>query len=171
MSDVLTRARLKPSAPQLPISWYFDREIFEREQATVFANGPHYTGHELMVPEPGDYMTLDLARHGKMLVRGNDGVHLLNNVCRHRQSLLLEGRGNVQNIVCPVHKWTYALDGQLMGAPDFDENPGFGLVSTPLTSWHGLLFSGKRDVTRDLADFPLAHEYDFSGYVFERVQT
>ena len=78
MSDVLTRAHLKPSAPQLPMSWYFDREIFEREQATVFANGPHYTGHELMVPEVGDYMTLDIARHGKMLVRGSDGVRLLN---------------------------------------------------------------------------------------------
>ncbi len=170
MADVLTRARLKPSAPQLPISWYFDREIFEREQATVFANGPRYAGHELMVPEAGDYITLDTARHAKMLVRGADGVRLLNNVCRHRQSLLLEGRGNLQSIVCPVHKWTYALDGRLMGAPDFDENPGLALVSTPLTNWHGLLFAGKRDVAKDLADFPLAHEYNFSGYMFERVQ-
>jgi phenylpropionate dioxygenase-like ring-hydroxylating dioxygenase large terminal subunit len=34
-------------------------------------------------------------------------VNLLSNVCRHRQSLLLEGRGNAQNIVCPVHRWTY----------------------------------------------------------------
>ena len=38
------------------------------------------------------------------------------------------------------------------------------------SNWHGLLFAGKRDVAGDLADFPLAHEYDFSGYVFERVQ-
>jgi phenylpropionate dioxygenase-like ring-hydroxylating dioxygenase large terminal subunit len=168
MSDILTRAQLKPSAPQLPIAWYYDPDIFQREMTVVFGNGPGYVGHELMVPNVGDYFTLEAARHGKMLVRSPRGVHLLNNVCRHRQSLLLEGRGNVSNIVCPVHKWTYDLDGRLLGAPEFDRNPDMGLVGTPTQSWHGLLFAGKRDVARELADFPLAHEFDFSGYVFER---
>jgi phenylpropionate dioxygenase-like ring-hydroxylating dioxygenase large terminal subunit len=168
MSDILTRAQLKPSAPQLPIAWYYDPQVFEREKTLLFDNGPGYVGHELMVPNAGDYFTLEGTRHARMLVRGPNGVRLLNNVCRHRQSLLLEGRGNVANIVCPVHKWTYDLDGRLMGAPEFDRNPEMGLVDTPLANWHGLLFAGQRDVARDLADFPLAHEYDFSGYVFER---
>jgi phenylpropionate dioxygenase-like ring-hydroxylating dioxygenase large terminal subunit len=168
MSDILTRAQLRPSASQLPMSWYFEPEILEREKAVLFDNGPGYAGHELMVPEIGDYMTLEGARHGKMLMRSPAGVHLLSNVCRHRQSLLLEGRGNARNIVCPVHKWTYDLDGRLMGAPEFDENPAMGLKQTPIQNWQGLLFAGKRDVARDLADFPLAHEFDFSGYMFER---
>jgi phenylpropionate dioxygenase-like ring-hydroxylating dioxygenase large terminal subunit len=168
MSDILTRAQLKPSAPQLPIAWYYDQEMFQREMAVLFGNGPGYVGHELMVPDVGDYFTLEGARHAKMLVRSARGVHLLNNVCRHRQSLLLEGRGNASNIVCPVHKWTYDLDGRLLGAPEFDQNPGLGLIGTPTRSWHGLLFAGKRDAARDLADFPLAHEFDFDGYVFER---
>jgi len=168
MSDILSRAQLKPSAPQLPIAWYYDPQIFEREKAFLYGNGPGYVGHELMVPNPGDYFTLEGSHHAKALVRSPRGVRLLNNVCRHRQSLLLEGRGNVANIVCPVHKWTYDLDGRLMGAPEFDPNPETGLVDTPLQTWHGLLFAGTRDVARDLADFPLAHEYDFAGYVFER---
>ena len=170
MSDILTGAQLKASAPQLPISWYFDPEIFEREKAILFDNGPLYVGHELMVPDVGDFMTLERSKHGKMLVRSPEGVKLLTNVCRHRQSLLLEGRGNAQNIVCPVHKWTYDLNGKLMGAPEFDENPDRGLTSTALQNWHGLLFAGKRDVAKDLADFPLAHEYDFTGYVYDRTQ-
>ena len=36
MSDILTRAQLRPSASQLPISWYFERDIFDRELGTVF---------------------------------------------------------------------------------------------------------------------------------------
>jgi phenylpropionate dioxygenase-like ring-hydroxylating dioxygenase large terminal subunit len=170
MTDVLTGTQLKPSTSQLPMAAYFDPAIFEREKALLFDNGPRYVGHELMVPEVGDYITLEWNKHAKMLVRGPHGVRLLNNVCRHRQSLLLTGRGNAQNIVCPVHKWTYDLDGRLMGAPDFAANPEANLASTPLQNWHGLLFAGKRDVARDLADFHLAHEYDFTGYVFEKVQ-
>ena len=170
MSDVLTRARLKPSAPQLPMSWYFDREIFEREQATVFANGPHYVGHELMVPEPGDYITLDSARHGKMLVRGE------------RRRAAAQQRLPAPPVAAagrPRQRPEHRLPGaqvdlrpgrQADGCARLRRQPGPGLVSTPLHNWHGLLFAGKRDVARDLADFPLAHEYDFSGYVFERVQ-
>jgi len=170
MSDRLTRSQLAPTRSQLPISWYFDPAVFEQERKLVLDQGPGYVGHELMVPNEGDYLTLDWARHGKMLVRSPRGVHLLDNVCRHRQSLLLEGRGNTRNIVCPVHKWTYGLDGRMMGAPEFDRNPDMGLHETPLTNWHGLLFKGPRDPATDLAEFPLAHEFDFSGYVFERAQ-
>ena len=66
----------------------------------------------------------------------------------------VEGRGNVANIVCPVHKWTYDLDGRLMGAPEFERNPDTGLIDTPLQNWHGLLFEGW-DVPRSL-EFLLA---------------
>src|SRR5215510_6089455 len=90
---------LRASAPQLPVAWYFDPEILAREKARLFDAGPQYVGHELMVPNVGDFQTLAWAQHGKSLVRGRAGIKLLSNVCRHRQSLLLEGRGNVQNIV------------------------------------------------------------------------
>ena len=169
MTDFASADRLRRSAPQLPVSWYFDPEIFAREQASVFAHGPRYVGHELMVPKVGDYMTLESTHHGKVLVRGDEGVNLLSNVCRHRQSLLLEGRGHRKNIVCPVHHWTYDLGGRLLGAPQFSCTPDKPLPKTPLQNWQGLLFAGARDVARELGDFPLAADYDFAGYVFERM--
>jgi len=169
MTEPAHPGRLKPAAPQLPIAWYFDPEIFAREQAALFDRGPQYVGHELMVPKEGDYMTLEGTQHGKVLVRSERGVNLLGNVCRHRQSLLLEGRGKVRNIVCPLHRWTYDLQGRLLGAPEFAETPSLPLPSTSLQSWHGLLFSGRRDVGKDLADFSLARDYDFSDYVFDRM--
>ena len=45
------------------------------------------------------------------LVRNGERIELLSNICRHRQAIMLTASGNVQNIVCPVHRWTYDLSG------------------------------------------------------------
>ena len=171
MSD-LPRAsnQLSRSAAQLPVSWYFDQKLFELERRLIFGGGPGYVGHELMVPEVGDYHTLASADHAQMLVRGKEGISLLTNVCRHRQALMLNGRGNTQSIVCPLHRWTYQLDGKLLGAPYFEEQPCASLRRTPVRSWNGLLFAGQRDPALDLARLSCAADLDFSGYMLDRVE-
>ncbi len=171
-SKVSRRSNLDPAlisrtAP-LPVAWYLDRAWYEREMLLLFDRGPNYAGHELMVPQPGDYISLPWMDDRKVLVRDPRGVNLLSNVCRHRQARLLDGRGRVRNIVCPVHRWTYDLDGRLLGAPDFDQTPQCSLPSTRLSNWRGLLFAGPRDPNVDLADFPLQDDYNWSGYVFDR---
>ncbi|MCC6611498.1 MAG: aromatic ring-hydroxylating dioxygenase subunit alpha [Burkholderiales bacterium] len=159
-------AALAASRPQLPVAWYVDPEVYAAEQKALFQDAPGYVGHEAMVPEVGNYHTLAWMGHGKLLARGAGGVSLLSNVCRHRQALMLEGRGAAHNFVCPLHRWTYDLGGKLIGAPHFDERPCRDLERWPLQSWHGLLFAGKRDVAADLAGFSLAREFDSSGFVY-----
>src|SRR5258708_3606021 len=88
------------ATPQLPVRAYFDPDLFEAEKRALFAQGPGYVGHQLMVPNPGDYQVLGWLSEGHALVRsgeGNDGVALLSNVCRHRQAVMLSGRGNTPN--------------------------------------------------------------------------
>jgi phenylpropionate dioxygenase-like ring-hydroxylating dioxygenase large terminal subunit len=170
MSDLPGSRALKPNASQLPVSWYFDPQVFDLEQKQLFATGPGYMGHELMVPNPGDYHTLATTDHGKVLVRNARGVELLSNVCRHRQAILLDGRGNAENIVCPLHRWTYDMQGELLGAPHFPENPCLNLGRTPLQNWRGLLFAGQRDVAKDLASLSIADQFDFSGHMLDRVE-
>ncbi|HET8608424.1 MAG TPA: aromatic ring-hydroxylating dioxygenase subunit alpha [Burkholderiales bacterium] len=169
MSDLASTATLSRNTSQLPVSWYFDPRIHELEQKLLFAAGAGYVGHELMVPNRGDYYALEWLDNAKVLVHNDNGVELIGNICRHRQSPLLQGRGNVRNIVCPLHRWTYALDGTLLGAPHFPDKPCLDLPRLPLTNWHGLLFNGKRDVARDFAALAVAQEFDFSGYQLERV--
>jgi phenylpropionate dioxygenase-like ring-hydroxylating dioxygenase large terminal subunit len=170
MSDLPGSRALKPNASQLPVSWYFDPKTFELEQKLLFATAPGYVGHELMVPNVGDYRTLATTDHGKVLVRNARGIELLSNVCRHRQAILLEGHGNAHNIVCPLHRWTYDMQGELLGAPHFPENPCLNLGTTPLQNWRGLLFAGKRDVAQDLSSLSIADQFDFSGYLLDSVQ-
>jgi len=157
------------SSPQLSINWYLDHQIFTLEKKLLFDQGPGYAGHELMVPEHGDYYVLQSRSNASMLMHNQHGIELLSNICRHRQAILLEGRGNIRNIVCPIHRWTYATDGKLLGAPHFKQNPCLDLEKKPLQRWNGLLFDGQRDIRNDLGELHF-DEFDFSGHVLDRVR-
>ena len=170
MSDLGRREHFARAQTQLPVHAYFDEALFRRELETLFARGPGYVGHELMVPEAGDYYALPTEREGRVLVRSAQGIELLSNVCRHRQAIMLKGRGNTENIVCPLHRWTYDLQGGLLGAPHFAEQPCVRLASSPLQNWQGLLFAGPRDVGRDLGSLTGRPDFDFSGYMLDHVE-
>jgi len=171
MSDLsLSLQALERSRSQLPVSSYFNEDLFRREQELIFQQGPRYLGHALSVPEVGDYLALPQEGEGRALVHTRDGIEMVSNVCRHRQAVMLRGRGQTaSNIVCPLHRWTYDLHGRLVGAPHFDCDPGLNLRNYPLQNWHGLLFEHNgRDVVADLKKLGPKAELDFSGYVFDR---
>ena len=56
MSDL--SLQLQQANSQLPVSSYFDEALHHREIAALFRQGPRYVGHQLSVPNPGDYFTL-----------------------------------------------------------------------------------------------------------------
>jgi phenylpropionate dioxygenase-like ring-hydroxylating dioxygenase large terminal subunit len=170
MSEIAKLQQFNPVSAQPPLRWYFDPKVLEIEQRVLLDAGPQYVGHELMVPNLGDYHVIEWMDKAKMLVRNENGVELLSNICRHRQATMLEGRGTAKNIVCPLHRWTYENSGELIGAPHFPQNPCLHLNKTPLQNWNGLLFAGKRDVAKDLANMPAFKEIDFSGYMLDRVE-
>ncbi len=171
MSTMGSFEELATLTAQLPIRWYFDPAIATLEQQSLFTRGPRYAGHELMVPNAGDYFSLPWKDHGQALVNNGQSVELLSNVCRHRQAIMLEGRGNAQNIVCPLHRWTYDLKGELAGAPHFPGKPCLNLDQAPLTRWNGLLFEGAWDVASELSRCGAARDLDFSGYMLDTVKT
>ena len=169
MSDLsLSLDSLARSRTQLPVTSYFDAPTWEREQELIFQRLPRYLGHEASVPEIGDYHALAHEGEGRALVRTAQGVQLVSNVCRHRQALMLRGRGHTGGqIVCPLHRWTYDLGGQLIGAPHFEDDPCRNLANFPVQTWNGLVFeAGGRSVAADLANLGPKAELDFSGYVF-----
>ena len=177
---------LQQAASQLPVSSYFDEALFQRERETIFQRGPRYVGHANSVPNVGDYYALPQEGEGRALVRTANGVELVSNVCRHRQAVMLKGRGNLGeaksghaagNIVCPLHRWTYsggsAVDnlGELIGAPHFSKDPCLNLQRYPLREWNGLLFEDNgRDIATDLANMGPASTLNFDGMVLSHVE-
>jgi choline monooxygenase len=171
MSDLATNANLARSNAQLPVNVYFDETLLQQEIQQLFHQGPRYVGHELAVPNVGDFATLAWENEGRMLVRNAHGIELLSNVCRHRQAKMFNGRGNSNNIVCPLHRWTYDLKGELIGAPHFGETPCLNLSKTRLQNWNGLLFEQNGiDIQKKMAHLNVAKDLDFSGYMLDHVE-
>ncbi len=180
MSDLANIAKLAQSNAQLPVHVYFDEALLQREEVQLFKDGPRYVGHALMVPNVGDFATLKSENEGRMLVRRHadedaddtkPAIELLSNVCRHRQALMFNGSGNARQIVCPLHRWTYNLGGELIGAPHFGTTPCLNLSKAKLQNWNGLLFEQNGvDVMQKMAQLSVTKELDFSGYMLDHVE-
>ncbi|GAA6143632.1 aromatic ring-hydroxylating dioxygenase subunit alpha [Hydrogenophaga sp. 5NK40-0174] len=183
MSDL--SLQLQQAESQLPVSSYFDQDLFQRELEVLFGQGPRYVGHANAVPNKGDYYTLPQESHGRALVRTANGVELVSNICRHRQAVMLKDRGNLQGnasghaggqIVCPLHRWTYSGGshgplGDLVGAPHFAQDPCLNLKRYPLQNWNGLLFEDNgRDIAADLAGMGPAKDLCFDDMVLHHVE-
>jgi Rieske 2Fe-2S family protein len=156
--------------PTLSREHYLSVEAFRRERERIFCDQWFCVGREEEVPGPGDYLLLDVAGEGVLLVRSREGtLHAHYNVCRHRGSQLVLGveprpfnarDGNgasggkgttgptgsfASGIKCPYHAWTYNLNGTLRTAPFLDEGDGFCREDLPLhpvavSIWGGFVF-------------------------------
>lgn len=175
MTDVSTQRQLTQASSQLPVDLYFDPVQYAKEQTIIFDGLPRYIAHELAVPNIGDYYTLPQESEGRVLIRNADSISLLSNVCRHRQAIMLKGRGHTGpspgNIVCPLHRWTYNTEGKLLGAPHFEQSPCLNLQRFDLQRWNGLLFeAGKTSIAEQMAGLKAAERFNFEGYLLDHVE-
>ncbi|MCX7623984.1 MAG: aromatic ring-hydroxylating dioxygenase subunit alpha [Thermomicrobium sp.] len=135
--------------PTLPGRYYCDPAIYQLENERIFGRLWTCVGLAVALPQPGDYLTTELAGEPVLVVRGQDGeLRAFLNVCRHRGARLCTepcGRLETRVIQCPYHAWSYALDGRLIGAPNMRDAAGFspaafGLVPVPLACWEGMIW-------------------------------
>lgn len=107
-----------PPLPEIPAGRYTDPAFFELEVEALKKSwlfGLH--GDE--IPRPGCYREWRQLGQPLIFVRGEDHrVRCFYNICRHRASgLVKDGCGEKRHFSCPLHGWTYRLDGTLAGAP------------------------------------------------------
>jgi phenylpropionate dioxygenase-like ring-hydroxylating dioxygenase large terminal subunit len=146
MTDLSPAAELRDTAQMpleraraMPKSVYTSPDFLRQEMTHVFARDWVCAGRADALPDPGSYLTMEIAGEPVIVLRDGEGrVRAMSNVCRHRMSTLLEGRGQVRTIACPYHAWTYGLDGRLRGAPAMTLNEGFdrGAIRLPEIRCH-----------------------------------
>lgn len=130
-SDPVADLRSNTSVPfeqarAMPTSVYTSEDFVEAELKHVFSKDWYCVGRADALSKTGDYVTAELAGQPIVVLRDADHqLRAMSNVCLHRMSTLLQGRGNAKTIVCPYHAWTYNLDGKLRGAPAMSQNEGF----------------------------------------------
>ncbi len=160
----------------LPAWCYADEDFFELERKAVFGRAWVGVGRQELLPNPGDYRTLEVAGTPIIIVRGSDGcLRAFSNACRHRGMRLLEGEGTCSAISCPFHGWKYKLNGELLGVPHMEQAVGFdrktfGLIPVRLGVSDGFVFvcldPDQVDLDEWLGDFSQRH----APYGFENLR-
>ncbi|HEY5739234.1 MAG TPA: aromatic ring-hydroxylating dioxygenase subunit alpha [Gammaproteobacteria bacterium] len=130
----------------LPGAFYTDDEWLQVEREQLFARDWFCVGRIEEVAEPGDYFAFDFIGEPLLIVHGRDGViRALSNVCRHRGTVIADGRGNTRKFMCPYHHWAYDTAGQLLNAPHMDSHEAFDIKRCSLPElrcefWQGFIF-------------------------------
>ncbi len=110
---------------------YIDDELFALEQQHFFGNTWNFVAHASQLPNPGDYVTLDLAGRPLLVLRQGDGaIKVLYNRCAHKGAKLAsDACGHAGRFLrCPYHAWTYKLDGAPLAIPLKSGYEGTGLT-------------------------------------------
>ena len=135
-------------ASTIPSAWYTDQRIFELEKQTLFSRSWQVAARTDQLRAPGNYVTSEIAGEPVVVVRGHDDVvRGFFNVCRHHAAAVMtEAEGHANQMRCPYHGWTYSLEGELKGTPDFTHVCNFdrsrnGLVPVEIAEWESWLFA------------------------------
>ena len=167
---IRTAASFRQGARTLPREYYTSEDIFAAEKDAIFGRLWSCVGRSSRLAQAGDYIVAAVADESIIVVRGRDGiVRAFFNVCRHRGTRLCTtetGRfGDV--IQCPYHAWTYAIEGDLIGAPHMHGVDGFNRDDYPLhtaavAESNGFVFVNVATATTPFATWiaPLATRFD-----------
>jgi phenylpropionate dioxygenase-like ring-hydroxylating dioxygenase large terminal subunit len=110
---------LAPEPLRNPAHDYTSADQFALEQRRLFRERGVVACLSVDVAEPGAFVATDCGGVPVVVIRGDDAqLRAFVNICRHRASILLDGRGTSgRSIVCGFHGWTYGLDGRLIAQP------------------------------------------------------
>ncbi len=152
-------------ASTLPSDCYSSASFAEAEAASIFSRSWQYVGSLQQLPNRGSYLRSQIGSEAIFAIRGEDDrVRVFLNVCRHRAApIITDDCGNCTKLRCRYHGWTYDLQGQLRGVPEFDGVEDFArednsLIELQSADWGDFLFarieSGPDDLKEHLAPMP-----------------
>ena len=151
LADIIASYRRNASlteASTIPAEWYTDLRVLELERRTVFSRAWQVAGRVDQLQRPGQYVACETAAGEPIvLVRGSDDVlRGFFNVCRHHAAAVVTApEGSAAHLRCPYHGWTYSLEGELKGTPDFAgvcdfDRSANGLVPVEIDVWEKWVF-------------------------------
>ena len=110
-------------ASTLPGAVYHSESFYNLEKERVWQSSWVAVAELTDVANPGDVFPAEVG--GMPIIVANDkgNLHGFHNVCSHRGAKLVDAPcAKRRTILCPYHRWGYALDGRLMGTPHFDDD-------------------------------------------------
>ncbi len=133
-------------ARALPMEAYTSAELFDLEMEGIFRRDWICVGRTEQVARSGDWFTTEVAGEPIVVTAGSDGeIRAMSAVCRHRYMAVASGSGNSRRLTCPYHRWSYDLDGTLLGTPLMDtpvrpDGTPCSLPGYQVETWLGFVF-------------------------------
>lgn len=154
----------------LPAECYTSPEFFEFERTEVFSHAWLCVGRVEQVANAGDCLFAQPAGEPILVTRTQSGeLRAMSAVCRHRGQVI-SCTGNQKTLRCPLHFWTYDLEGKLIGAPHMGREDtahlrkAERLPSIKLELWHGFIFVNLDPEAEPLAPTLAKVEPFWAGY-------
>lgn len=126
----------------LPGAFFSDETLYAAELEYIFGRHWLFVASEPEIPEGGDYRTYQIGPWPIFLLRRDDGsIAAFHNTCRHRGSRILQQGSGIAGatLQCPYHRWTYDLEGRVVGCGEMSESPA---AQRPLKPVHVRLLAG-----------------------------
>ena len=112
-------------ASTIPARLYTDPVFLALEEEKVFGRTWQIVARREAVAESGQFVTAEMGREAIVVLNDRGALRGFHNICLHRAGPVAHGCGKWQTLQCRYHGWTYALDGQLLHAPEMDRTDGF----------------------------------------------
>ena len=130
-------------------SVYTSEDWFNFEIESIYKKNWLALGRVGHLREPGDYFTVTINNDPLMVVLGEDHqIRVMTAVCQHRGMLLVEEDGHIERGLfrCPLHSWSYDLEGNLKHAPEMNKTNNFSIDEICLPQlkveiWNGWIFA------------------------------
>lgn len=164
MVDLTAISRLleaRKPGHSLPQGLYNGQDAFDFDMESIFGRTWLMVGFEVELPRDGSWMATAIGPWPIVITRDRHGdLHAFHNACRHRGARICNpGKGVSARLVCPYHRWTYEMTGELAQATrmpaDFDRAE-HGLIPIHVESVGGVLYICLADEPPDIAAFKAA---------------
>ena len=156
----------------LPRGFYAASDFWEFERDAVFGRSWVCVGRADQIPNPGDYLAPQVAGEPLLVTRLDTGaLHAMSALCQHRGEPLTCEAGSRKSFKCPLHFWTWDLEGRLINAPRMggaDDvarlRASLRLTAVKLELWHGFIFVNLDPGAKPLAPSLQKLEATWAGY-------
>ncbi|WP_022673847.1 aromatic ring-hydroxylating oxygenase subunit alpha [Novosphingopyxis baekryungensis] len=164
-----------------PTEPFFSRDYLENEKKRLWPRIWQMVEREEDLPDPGDWMTYNVADESVIILRKDDGsLKAFHNVCPHRGRQLVsvpdmmpgkihDVRGNNRkSFICGFHGWSFDSDGNntyILDQQDWHDKltPEMTCLSeVQVDSWGGFIY-----INMDKDAVPLKDWMGFAGDVLE----
>jgi len=152
------------------INWnkknFTNYDIFYNEIVNFFSPS-NFIGLKQLVNDRNFYVVDFLSE--RYIITKTDKYNLLNNSCLHKNAKLISSEKDVKKdkLICPVHFWTYDLDGKLLVAPcsNFDcKSKNLSIKSKKEIFEYEMFLFSSESLADELKKSKFLKDFDFSKY-------